>query len=214
MSPPTATKLVNPALRLLNALKAGSKPIMTFLGLPSFRTAQMVAQTGLDVRLQSPSLTTNSRRRNNHSPPQFPGDNHRLRTRPHKRRRHTQRNSRHRLHGSLASGSNPNDTPRSDQTSPGRRRPVSFQQIKAPNNHTQDFQNSLLHSPKRSPHPPNQHPRRSQVNRPQHQIPTTGFARPRLSLSRDSPWRGFADVYQDCERDDHHVFADRVEGGG
>jgi hypothetical protein len=191
MSPPTATKLVNPALRLLNALKAGSKPIMTFLGLPSFRTAQT-----------------------NHSPPQFPGDNHRLRTRPHKRRRHTQRNSRHRLHGSLASGSNPNDTPRSDQTSPGRRRPVSFQQIKAPNNHTQDFQNSLLHSPKRSPHPPNQHPRRSQVNRPQHQIPTTGFARPRLSLSRDSPWRGFADVYQDCERDDHHVFADRVEGGG
>jgi 4-hydroxy-2-oxoheptanedioate aldolase len=51
MSPPTATKVVNPTIRLLNALKASSKPMMTFLGLPSFRTAQMFAQTGLDVRL-------------------------------------------------------------------------------------------------------------------------------------------------------------------
>ncbi|THZ81562.1 Phosphoenolpyruvate/pyruvate domain-containing protein [Aureobasidium pullulans] len=40
--------ICNPQLRLLNALRAGSKPMMTFLGLPSFRTAQMVAQTGLD----------------------------------------------------------------------------------------------------------------------------------------------------------------------
>ncbi|KAL2276505.1 hypothetical protein FJTKL_00819 [Diaporthe vaccinii] len=38
----------NPQLRLLNTLRAGSKPIMTFLGLPSFRAAQIVAQTGLD----------------------------------------------------------------------------------------------------------------------------------------------------------------------
>ncbi|KAL5041829.1 hypothetical protein BDW71DRAFT_217373 [Aspergillus fruticulosus] len=38
----------NPHLRLLNALRANTKPIMTFLGLPSFRTAQIVAQTGLD----------------------------------------------------------------------------------------------------------------------------------------------------------------------
>ncbi|KAF3397795.1 2-keto-3-deoxy-L-rhamnonate aldolase [Penicillium rolfsii] len=38
----------NPHLRLLNALRANAKPIMTFLGLPSFRTAQVVAQTGLD----------------------------------------------------------------------------------------------------------------------------------------------------------------------
>ncbi|KAJ5671420.1 2-4-dihydroxyhept-2-ene-1-7-dioic acid aldolase, partial [Penicillium longicatenatum] len=38
----------NPQLRLLNALRGGTKPIMTFLGLPSFRTAQIVAQTGLD----------------------------------------------------------------------------------------------------------------------------------------------------------------------
>ncbi|KAJ5104246.1 Pyruvate/Phosphoenolpyruvate kinase-like domain-containing protein [Penicillium argentinense] len=38
----------NPQLRLLNALQANTKPIMTFLGLPSFRTAQVVAQTGVD----------------------------------------------------------------------------------------------------------------------------------------------------------------------
>ncbi|KAH8127514.1 hypothetical protein ACSS6W_000074 [Trichoderma asperelloides] len=38
----------NPQLRLLNALRANSKPIMTFLGLPSFRTAQIIAQTGVD----------------------------------------------------------------------------------------------------------------------------------------------------------------------
>ncbi|KAL4878740.1 2,4-dihydroxyhept-2-ene-1,7-dioic acid aldolase [Aspergillus karnatakaensis] len=50
MSFPTAmTSLIhNPQLRLLNALKANKKPIMTFLGLPSFRTAQVVAQTGVD----------------------------------------------------------------------------------------------------------------------------------------------------------------------
>lgn len=41
----------NPKLRLLNALRAGSKPIMTFLGLPSFRAAQIIAQTGLDVSI-------------------------------------------------------------------------------------------------------------------------------------------------------------------
>lgn len=40
---------INPQLRLLNALRNGSRPIMTFMGLPSFRAAQMVAQTGLDV---------------------------------------------------------------------------------------------------------------------------------------------------------------------
>jgi 4-hydroxy-2-oxoheptanedioate aldolase len=41
--------IYNPQLRLLNALRANGKPIMTFLGLPSFRTAQVVAQTGVDV---------------------------------------------------------------------------------------------------------------------------------------------------------------------
>ncbi|KAE8384761.1 Pyruvate/Phosphoenolpyruvate kinase-like domain-containing protein [Aspergillus alliaceus] len=38
----------NPRLHLLNALRAGTKLIMTFLGLPSFRSAQVVAQTGFD----------------------------------------------------------------------------------------------------------------------------------------------------------------------
>lgn len=47
---PLTTKVVNPRLRLLNALRKGLKPVMTFLGLPSIRTAQVVAQTGLDVR--------------------------------------------------------------------------------------------------------------------------------------------------------------------
>ncbi|KAF3042876.1 hypothetical protein E8E12_002617 [Didymella heteroderae] len=37
-----------PRLRVLNALRAGTKPITTFMGLPSFRTAQVVAQTGVD----------------------------------------------------------------------------------------------------------------------------------------------------------------------
>lgn len=46
----------NPQLRLLNALRDGSKPIMTFMGLPSFRAAQMIAQTGLDVRLVVSSI--------------------------------------------------------------------------------------------------------------------------------------------------------------
>lgn len=45
------TLIQNPQLRVLNALRAGSKPIMTFLGLPSFRTAQVVAQTGVDVSI-------------------------------------------------------------------------------------------------------------------------------------------------------------------
>lgn len=51
MSFPSAltTTVQNPKLRLLNALRTNAKPIMTFLGLPSFRTAQMVAQTGLEV---------------------------------------------------------------------------------------------------------------------------------------------------------------------
>jgi hypothetical protein len=43
------TSIHNPQLRLLNALRANNKPIMTFMGLPSFRTAQVIAQTGVDV---------------------------------------------------------------------------------------------------------------------------------------------------------------------
>lgn len=41
----------NPQLRVLNALRGNTKPIMTFSGLPSFRTAQVVAQTGVDVSI-------------------------------------------------------------------------------------------------------------------------------------------------------------------
>lgn len=50
------TSIQNPRLRLLNALRANSKPIMTFLGLPSFRTAQIVAQTGVDVSIAHPCI--------------------------------------------------------------------------------------------------------------------------------------------------------------
>ncbi|WAO92394.1 HpcH-HpaI domain-containing protein [Fusarium falciforme] len=45
---PLTTTVHNPQLRLLNALRADSGPIMTFLGLPSSRTAQLVASTDLD----------------------------------------------------------------------------------------------------------------------------------------------------------------------
>ncbi|KAL7421069.1 hypothetical protein Q5752_003953 [Cryptotrichosporon argae] len=50
MSYPTAltTQVSNPRLRLLNGLKAGSKPVMTFMGLSSARTAQVVALSGVD----------------------------------------------------------------------------------------------------------------------------------------------------------------------
>lgn len=51
-----ATSIHNPQLRMLNALRANSKPIMTFLGLPSFRTAQVVAQSGVDVSIPRPRL--------------------------------------------------------------------------------------------------------------------------------------------------------------
>lgn len=43
------TRVDNPRLRLLNMLRNDSRPIMTFMGLPSFRTAQVVALTGVDV---------------------------------------------------------------------------------------------------------------------------------------------------------------------
>lgn len=64
------TKIHNPQLRLLNALRANNKPIMTFMGLPSFRTAQVVAQTGVDVttlfNLSGYLLRTNGHSGNNH----------------------------------------------------------------------------------------------------------------------------------------------------
>ncbi|RJE20498.1 2,4-dihydroxyhept-2-ene-1,7-dioic acid aldolase [Aspergillus sclerotialis] len=47
---PTAhtTKIKNPRLRLLNKIRAGEYPLMTFMALPSVRMAQIVALTGLD----------------------------------------------------------------------------------------------------------------------------------------------------------------------
>lgn len=47
---PTAhtTKIDNPRLRLLNKIKAGEYPLMTFVAIPSVRQAQIVALTGLD----------------------------------------------------------------------------------------------------------------------------------------------------------------------
>jgi len=63
MSKPTtvADSTFNPQLRLLNALRNGSRPIMTFVGLPSFRGAQIIAQTGLDVGLRYKQYTVISR---------------------------------------------------------------------------------------------------------------------------------------------------------
>ncbi|KAJ5693151.1 2-4-dihydroxyhept-2-ene-1-7-dioic acid aldolase [Penicillium macrosclerotiorum] len=54
------TSVHNPQLRLLNALRAKKKPIMTFLGLPSFRSAQIVAQTGLDVNCEHGHISDDS----------------------------------------------------------------------------------------------------------------------------------------------------------
>ncbi|KAF2720611.1 2,4-dihydroxyhept-2-ene-1,7-dioic acid aldolase [Polychaeton citri CBS 116435] len=42
------TNVENPRLRLLNKLRAGEYPLMTFMALPSVRIAQIVALTGLD----------------------------------------------------------------------------------------------------------------------------------------------------------------------
>ncbi|CAH0034039.1 unnamed protein product [Clonostachys rhizophaga] len=50
MSYPTAhnTQVQNPRLRLLNKLRSGEYPLMTFMAIPSVRQAQIVALTGLD----------------------------------------------------------------------------------------------------------------------------------------------------------------------
>ncbi|KFZ15987.1 hypothetical protein V501_02467 [Pseudogymnoascus sp. VKM F-4519 (FW-2642)] len=50
MAYPTAhtTKVENHRLRLLNKIKAGEFPLMTFVAIPSVRQAQIVALTGLD----------------------------------------------------------------------------------------------------------------------------------------------------------------------
>ena len=50
VSYPTAhtTDIQNPRLRILNKLKNGEYPVMTFMALPSVRMAQIVALTGVD----------------------------------------------------------------------------------------------------------------------------------------------------------------------
>lgn len=45
---PLTTQIKNPRLRLLNKLKAGEFPLLTFMAIPSVRMAQIVALTGLD----------------------------------------------------------------------------------------------------------------------------------------------------------------------
>jgi hypothetical protein len=94
--------MTNPHLRVLNALRAGTKPIMTFMGLPSFRTAQIVAQTGVDVPLSSSHLTllfTDDQK----------GYHNRLRAWAHQRRFHAQCHSRYRRSWCLTLSSNSRD---------------------------------------------------------------------------------------------------------
>lgn len=45
---PLTTAVQNPRLRLLNKLKSGSYPLLTFMALPSVRAAQIVSLTGVD----------------------------------------------------------------------------------------------------------------------------------------------------------------------
>lgn len=58
---PLNTTISNPRLRLLNGLKNGSYPLMTFMALSSVRIAQIVALCDFDGKWSSPiiSIATN-----------------------------------------------------------------------------------------------------------------------------------------------------------
>ncbi|KAH6643280.1 Pyruvate/Phosphoenolpyruvate kinase-like domain-containing protein [Truncatella angustata] len=45
---PQTTTIQNPRLRLLNKIKAGEYPLMTFMAIPSVRQAQIISLTGVD----------------------------------------------------------------------------------------------------------------------------------------------------------------------
>lgn len=45
---PLTTKVQNPRLKLLNGLRDGKYPLMTFMAISSVRMAQIVALTGFD----------------------------------------------------------------------------------------------------------------------------------------------------------------------
>lgn len=64
-----STTVSNTRLRLLNKLKDGQYPLLTFMAIPSVRHAQIVALTGLDVSLSRQSLppaNTDMQAGNNH----------------------------------------------------------------------------------------------------------------------------------------------------
>ena len=58
---PLNTTIHNPRLKLLNGLKDGKYPLMTFMALPSVRMAQIVALTGFDGKSKQHIATAEDR---------------------------------------------------------------------------------------------------------------------------------------------------------